>query len=418
MRRLIAAIGLLALAATTLVAGPAGSTAEPATAEPTVWPRLYEQLPLDSFIKDIEGLLANRFGGTWMTGEGRDAVLHVGVRNPTATDEHAIAALAGAGAALVVVNPVRYSYEQLLDFRARVDATVGEAKPTGSVAVGLRTDTNLVGVEITRADEALVPRINASVPADAVSITVIEGGLTATTMDTRRTYPPYKAGRDILLLNSATVAGNCTSAFDVIIKDGPNAGLDQGTTSGHCGPNNRTVTAGPGHTITVGVTNLNSFFCCQPTAPGDAVLIGFANQLDATNKLFVTDTLSRSVTSKIPNPGLGVGTHLCKSGLRTGITCGDVDVAPPVTIFNVSYYDWETGRDRTKNIANLACFKGNSNSGDSGGPVYDGTGNSPPTAGAGGILSLRRERDGAFYDTCFDTIDNALGATGTRLRKS
>lgn len=41
-----------------------------------------------------------------------------------------------------------------------------------------------------------------------------------------------------------------------------------------------------------------------------------------------------------------------------------------------------------------------------------------PFAACARILSLRREREGAFYDTCFDTIDNALGATGTRLRKS
>src|SRR5205814_1228943 len=97
------------------------------------------------------------------------------------------------------------------------DTLLGSRNPVGSVTVGLRTDLNQVSIELGRVDQGLVPEIQGRVPANALHFTVAQSPLSVRTMDSRQTYPPYKAGRDIFILiyPSQGSGAECTSAFDM-----------------------------------------------------------------------------------------------------------------------------------------------------------------------------------------------------------
>lgn len=378
-------------------------------------PLVYELLDLNDFMVEVEQILDGRFGGSWMIEPGRDAKLLVGVVRPTSKDEARILAVAGEGSPYVRIRPVKYSFEQLLQFQTLVNETVTDGSPQGSLTVGLRTDLNKVFVELDPIDRSIAQAFEAEseLPADSLELAMSDG-LAASTLASRKDYPPYKGGLDILI-QTGLWAATCTSAFTMVINSGLNAGLAQGSTAGHCGETGETAWGGPFYGVPIGTTNSNTFFCCLPTSNGDGQLIGFVNQLDATNLMYVNSTLDRWVNTHVPDSSMGVGAYLCKSGKTTGATCGNVTVAPPVTIYNVTYFDFHSGQYKTKNIGELGCVDANADSGDSGGPVYTPSGNDPYYAGAAGIVSLKRTLDGSFKDMCFDTMDNFTRDTGTHV---
>jgi hypothetical protein len=104
------------------------------------------------------------------------------------------------------------------------------------------------------------------------------------------------------------------------------------------------------------------------------------------------------------------------SGRTSGVECGDINLEPPVTLNNVQYVDPNTDQTRFKDIHNLACSKAFVAAGDSGAPVYEPIPNTND-AKAAGIISAG-VRDAAtlqFLFSCFDTIRNVEGRTGTHV---
>src|SRR5581483_8026149 len=305
-------------------------------------------------------------------------------------------------------DQVRYSAEQLDGFASQIQSIVDRwPSAEGLLGFGVRTELNKVEVLLTSSQPDLVNTITAAVPADALQVTIVPGA-TVSALYSRQTYPPYKAGkyvRDITAPHTVT----CTAGFVFIVNS---SGLKQGTTSGHCTRNSDWVYANyPAYDKPVGVANSNTFLPSDPTF-GDATLIGFSTQSDATRYVIESTSVQRLVVSKFTNAGLTVGTALCKSGISSGATCGSVTRAYPQTRV-VTYEDLTTGVQRARTVEHLICTNIYSIGGDSGAPVYQQLGSSD--AKGAGLVSNATFSNGAFVEMCFDPVGNIEVDTATHL---
>ena len=162
----------------------------------------------------------------------------------------------------------------------------------------------------------------------------------------------------------------------------------------------------PAFDVSVGVANSNTFRASTP-AFGDATLIGFTNQSDATRYVIESTSVQRLVTAKFANSRLVVGVALCKSGVASSTTCGSITGGYPQTRV-VNYFDMDTGVLRSKTVHNMVCTNITANNGDSGGPVYQRVGTS--NMKGAGLLSAR-----SSTEMCFDPVRNIENSTGTQL---
>lgn len=218
--------------------------------------------------------------------------------------------------------------------------------------------------------------------------------------------PPWDAG--IELYSTFYQGGRlyyreCTAGFNVV---SPSTGRTYATTAAHC--------FGPGSVVMhslrytgqrVGVVGQSAGF----GTTADTELISTASG-SLRNSIVVNGTTQKSVRAY--RPSTPVGTAVCKSGIATGETCGNVVQDTSVTVCypgdGCVYGQEETYNSR---LARVASY------GDSGGPVYTDGGNG--TVVAAGMVSGFEERcnaggggcyfDGVMYFTPIKNVQSTLG---------
>jgi hypothetical protein len=354
-----------------------------------------------------------RFGGLWLSSTASTAHVVVGVVAPTASDQTRLSQTSASLKEASEMVAVSRSLSNLALESKAIYQFALLRHPAGPVMVGVETQRNQVRVEGGQSDAALIGQIVQSFGADVVDANVVQGSLTASVADSRTTFPPYKAGREVATFMPKS-GEQCTSGFDMIITVGPGTGLDQGSMSGHCAYSNYETYIYPTGQP-VGVTNLSTFFTTNPVIC-DCQLIGFNNQSVHTNKMYVSSTVTDSVVTEVANVYQGQNVALCKSASTTGVTCGNVTFAPPVEVLGVPATDPVTGQSITRDIENLACGTLTVGPGDSGGPVYQ-TGYGQTAVGAAGLVSLQIGGSSSTK-SCWATMDEVQLADGTRVRTS
>jgi hypothetical protein len=340
----------------------------------------------------------SRYAGEWASED--DSSITVGVKGPIEDgDIEALSKIAPEGPSTWIA-PTRYSRDEIVEFVDKLTTSQIE----GVTSIGPDYRSNQIIVTAMK-DDGLSAQLDEIVPADSFVIRVdAQGNWVAG--EAREDYPPYKAGRTLYIPSGPVF---CTGGFTMVLNG---SGLKQGSTAGHCSPDNRFVNSGgaPSWPDTVGVTNTNVFFASTP-AFGDVQLIGFSDQDDARRKVYENDTVTRLVTTKFSTIGLTIGTSLCLSGRGTGISCGVVTQEYPNSICE----NYDPGQP-CKNVGHLVFSNLTCRGGDSGGPVYQRIGTDNAKA-AGGIVAFFS--DGPPYGPCaFDPIHNIEINTDTLVWKT
>ncbi len=208
-------------------------------------------------------------------------------------------------------------------------------------------------------------------------------------------YPPHRAGVKISLDGSF-----CTSGFGVA---DPVSGATYALTAGHCGAHGTVRMSGE----RVGSLLGSSFLCCDRTGADSALYEVPVEEQSATiANVLTTDGSLRGLligglddsllSSTIPvvgyhaNSSIHDGMKVCSAGAFGGLNCGRVYRED---------YSYRFGGGRI--LTGLVCARFAVRSGDSGGPIFS---LSHGRARAVGIVSI-----GGGFDTCFTTIDDALG---------
>lgn len=170
--------------------------------------------------------------------------------------------------------------------------------------------------------------------------------------------PPWLTGTDLYDMQNQGGAlhwTECTSGFNVI---NPKTRQTFVTTAAHCfGQGTHILHADGGIAQPVGPVVASSPY----NSNADAELI--APQPGTTpNTILINNNHTAAVSSYYPISG--VGTPLCKSGIATGETCGNVVSSTNATVcYSIGCF---TGQEQTTNRAQAeAAYLG-----DSGGPVY------------------------------------------------
>jgi hypothetical protein len=370
------------------------------------------ELAVPDLVDSVSAMLGVRFGGVWLADGANAPVLHVAVVAPTPTDLIKLWTLAPDGVAIAIV-PARYSESELIGFAETATSLLQDPESDGVASVGPRYEINKLVVEIDAKGAPAMTRIVQRVPADALLIEMTTDS--AVSLDSRSTYPPYKGGRRILDTTVRHFGGYCTSGFTMVISSGPNAGLSQGSTAGHCSFNNSQIKAGPDFSQRVGITNTNAFFWNRRDAYADAALIGFHDQGHATSRIYIHSSLSRVVSKKFRYArNIVKGLSLWKTGARSGTTNGRVARAYPQTLRS-TYTDPSTGENRQKYVHNLVCSDdGQARRGDSGAPFYQPL--NGPYARAAGITSLGIYNFGRWVATCFTPVSIVESWTDTQVK--
>lgn len=304
----------------------------------------------------------------------------------------------------------KYSEETLERFLEIVTPVLSEAPEDTVFMFGPRTESNKIEIILLTEDLGLVSMLEGLVPADALAIEVSPDSM-AETADSRTTYPPYKAGRQVIDIDAPGLF-ECTAAFDMVFNTGEVVGLHQGSSAGHCGRNGDRINSGAAGEIPVGVGNSNTFFVSDEQAFGDSMLIGYGNQEDATSLVYINESTSVGVRGKLSIEQLGLGLPLSKSGRTTEITNGHITRTYPQTI-RIHYFDPETGDLRQKLLTNLVCSDVLIDAGDSGAPMFQQVGSGKVKAA--GIASARLIVDGEFAASCFDPITHVESVTDTHV---
>jgi hypothetical protein len=199
-----------------------------------------------------------------------------------------------------------------------------------------------------------------------------------------RQYPPHQGGLGLQIGPAV-----CTSGFDVVDR----ADISLGLTAGHCGRFGEPVSIGG---VPVGTIEGSAFDDALRTYTDSALYSVPAEH--QTAQVF-TGSGSRPVRNAFANSAFHRGMPLCFFGYRSARQrCGRIDARNVTTL---------TGR---LVITNSACMLKRARRGDSGGPVYQQTGDGGVVAAGmvstGGRVKVRRHRFRQV--TCFTKIANAL----------
>lgn len=196
---------------------------------------------------------------------------------------------------------------------------------------------------------------------------------------------PLEAGLSIV---NDSAGGACTSNISAQNSSGEYFLIS----AGHCGIVGDTYTQG-GRTIG-DVRQVVSM-----GGRSDAMAIEISSSL-ASDFLYTTSSQAIQIANRQSESSSFEGEELCKSGNTTGVTCG--------TVSNVNYtanYNGESYTEQrlVEHDVTTSCMV---DSGDSGGPVYDG---STIVGIVSGGTNLSGGCDNESTDLIFTHIDNALG---------
>ena len=356
---------------------------------------------LDSFLIEAEGLLGNRYGDAWIDYEQNgDIVASVGVVGLTAQDTDNLIDIAPVG---ITVEPVsvQYSEDELDEIAEQIDAVAGDEVS----AIATAPEVNKVELVMAPEDRPLCETcMTASwaVPSDAIFESTTPIPTEGPDVETRSTYPPYKAGKGI-----TTSAGTCSAGFEMVLEAPPtaHAGAVQGSTNDHCFGGNDTVKDMEGHVI--GHGRRWGDFSGDNEVKMDVTLFGM-HPSEKSGEVFVDDSLSRRVVDKLSWKRMDGGLLVYKSGFRTGITRGHI---------------WKKFVRQTVSSGRvyhkIVCAGYGSDLGDSGGAVYrprqSDYANDRYSAVAVGIHRGTATYPDATY-RCFEPIGDVEKETNSHVR--
>jgi hypothetical protein len=335
------------------------------------------------FEADMRSYLGDRFAYVWVVG---NVNFNVGVVNPTPLDATTVQANAAKYGAVGVVVPATYSASQLDAFQLAVEDVVKSAPPNVAFADYVDPAANEVVAVLKTADVETISALRTATPAGALRITV-DASASFSFLDSRSTYPPYKAGRSV---HDWNLGKFCTSGFTL-----NKGGAPMGLTAGHCADIYDEIDVGNEDCTPscheVGIVTSDDNPTGHYDVLGDAAMYSIVNKQAATSLLYINSSFSRNV---IGERSYNVGNTLCYSGRVTGIVCDRV-----VQKVNVSVQKTDGHY-----IYHQDCFTDQSAAkGDSGGGIY----NKPNStdAYAGGSITGDATMNGTKYD-CFDPMSN------------
>jgi hypothetical protein len=217
--------------------------------------------------------------------------------------------------------------------------------------------------------------------------------------------PPWITGMEIykLFYSGSTLEYTaCTAGFNVI---DPSTGDSYMTTASHCFNVGDTILHSTGSVgQRIGTVTARAGF----GTIADSELITPTDD-DVPNTILVNNSTQLNVSGYFPTTA--VGTSLCKSGVTTGETCGNVVESTDATVCYTSgcFYDQEETTNAT--IGEVAYY------GDSGGPVYMYN-NSSSVIAAGTVSGFEEEcaasgsdcsLDGVMFFTPIQNMKETLG---------
>jgi streptogrisin C len=310
----------------------------------------------------LRGRLGQDFGGSWFdTASGR---LVVGV-----TDSRRVAEVSAAGANARVV---KRSEADLKAIMAKLDALAGRPAPIGGgrrVATGHRSPllAGLVGWHVDPiADSVIVTAIEGTVPPVLAELAAYGDAV-------RVEYTPSEPTATTNRLDGGDVInGVCSAGFN--LRDQA-TGVGYLLTAGHCVDNDGQTVSGQGG-VAFGPV-VEHWFPAY-----DDALIRNTNPSYWSQGPYGDENPSNGATFRIiaGSTDALIGSYVCKSGITTKLTCGQVRAtdetvtANGVTVFGLTRHN--------------ACQEG----GDSGGPTVGPTayGNTAKGVNSGGTLNLGR----------------------------
>jgi hypothetical protein len=298
-----------------------------------------------------------RFGGVWIDRSASPSRLVFGIVHPTESDRASVRQQTNNNARTDVVD-VRYGADQLEKWRSEIEPVVKQsAERTNALfTLGVDPRAGSIYVEEDPLDPQLRSEIEAlGVPEDAYRLQT--GGGTHPAHATRDTFPPYEGGLNpVIRRPDGTSAESCTSWFTGKRTDG----TPRGVTAGHCNANGATIPTDERVYIgndDLGAPGGNTYV---DNTDSDAVRIAITS-LQLTNRINTGANIHRTVQApRYQREDLIIGLHLCFNAVASGGVCGDIVQR------EFSANDTDTGITHD----HLFEMDGDTNPGDSGGPVY------------------------------------------------
>jgi hypothetical protein len=363
---------------------------------------------LPDVVSTIRHLAGDRWGGVWESSSAEGRSLNIGIVGLTDADEALVKSDAQKFTSFsypVVAHDVGLPRSVLEAAMPGVVDLVAEGI-SGTSVISIRPDLNKIVVDAPSAPSAeVISAATKVVPSCAVAIEVQEG--LRAELTGRFEMPPYRAGKTIKTFydNDPGEPGPdiCTSAFAYEL-DGSGQQPLRGSSAGHCTQGIVDVYDGHGRdgSSPEGQTVSPNLWRATSPADGDAVFFSLTfGRSDVQHKIDTDpdESVVRNVISRVTTADFGNGYNVCKAGITSNETCGDVVNDFPTTITNVPYRDHNAHTWETKSVNKLACSDNFATAGDSGAPVYHKLAEGVASVG---IHSLHLEtQSGVFIKGCW-----------------
>jgi hypothetical protein len=358
---------------------------------------LHEALPpIDSQVSD-----------SWLSDEGGQTVLNIGVKLPgpkdTATIEQALAANPQMTMPVHIVS-VPYSATELDAFQETI-AKYASANDL-VLSSGVRPDIGRIEVTVSSTlVDSVATDLASLLPPCTVDVSA--GDPLVYANYTRQDMPPVKGGK-IEEMHAYGFVAICTVGF-VFELDGSGQQPLRGGTAGHC--TQGIVSVFDGQNDKVGDTvSPNLLRQTGPPAVADGVLWDpNVSRSNIENYVIETTDSQVRVDAGYTKSDVSVGDTVCRTGKSSGTDCGrllDKDFD-----YTLQYPNFQTGETVQKQVQNGMVAAPNSSEGDSGGPIWVPLMGPPPRCAALGITS-GKQSDG---DVVFTLTNVIAGHTSSHV---
>ena len=331
---------------------------------------------------------SSKLAGYWRDGQdGADAIVVAATRDLAGLERDLRTRFPDVD---IKVVAARYSRSELAGW---VDALMSRAEQRTEETIAVWIDEPGNRVMVATEDGSTFPaEARAVVPEAALAVT---SGLSASLVDRSNAGPPMRGGLEVL-----TPTSSCST--------GLNAYWDQQisplipdkirhyyvVTAGHCSLEvGDPITHLGGWTSTV-VSRVFS-------GRADGLIAEHANPADRSNKIYLTDTTSRTITAWQRNNQDAVNDVICLSGITNNNDCGTlISRTFNITVDGVAF------RDLRRTDTQLVCDRG-----DSGGSIYRPFGSNATIAGLA-MIRLTYVSDGSYAGCVYTHVDYVRQALG------
>ncbi|MFP5254486.1 MAG: hypothetical protein ACLGI8_01390 [Acidimicrobiia bacterium] len=356
------------------------------------------------FAVAIHELLAERYGGSWIEGDGKAERLVVAITDEQPSDLAAVQAeLPQELKDAVEIANAEISVNELYALSNELAAELfelGTGDKTFDYLVDPRFRVGQVVITIEGLDERQ-DLANWARNRESERVRIIPGSIELGLADTRNTFPPYEGGSKVRnWLPGPGVWNDCTSSFIFLNGYGRFGG-----TAGHCTNINFRVRVGS-YGSDVDHIRMEAYHSAGVPVLADHAMFSLdAGGWSSVSRLHMPNATHRSVKGNLSNPAMDalLLKQFCSQGLATEGSCGGLTF----TNLNTCCDDWGKAH-------RVYCFYRGVpvSGGDSGGPVYrirsDGHAN------AAGVNTLWVNVDGNKH-SCFSALDYVMWIFGSSL---